>query len=146
VQETPGPAAQGLRVETQAPARPDPGLSPAFCIGHTQLAPIELPFVVAVPARYLYNRRFVLQGRSSVVEQRPFKPKVVGSIPTAPTMQLVDMQWLPLRLGHIWPQNAGYFLRRVSLFRSEDVSVSPHRRTHIGVPQLSLCDLWRCAA
>src|SRR5260370_36872804 len=25
------------------------------------------------------------QGRSSVVEQRPFKPKVVGSIPTAPT-------------------------------------------------------------
>ena len=26
-----------------------------------------------------------LQGRSSVVEQRPFKPKVVGSIPTAPT-------------------------------------------------------------
>src|ERR1700674_3964135 len=85
VQETPGPAAQGLRVETQAPARPDPGLSPALCIEHTQLAPIELPFVVAVHARYLYNRRFVLQGRSSVVEQRPFKPKVVGSIPTAPT-------------------------------------------------------------
>ena len=27
----------------------------------------------------------VRQGRSSVVEQRPFKPKVVGSIPTAPT-------------------------------------------------------------
>jgi hypothetical protein len=26
-----------------------------------------------------------IQGRSSVVEQRPFKPKVVGSIPTAPT-------------------------------------------------------------
>jgi hypothetical protein len=26
-----------------------------------------------------------MQGRSSVVEQRPFKPKVVGSIPTAPT-------------------------------------------------------------
>ncbi len=26
-----------------------------------------------------------VQGRSSVVEQRPFKPKVVGSIPTAPT-------------------------------------------------------------
>jgi hypothetical protein len=26
-----------------------------------------------------------LEGRSSVVEQRPFKPKVVGSIPTAPT-------------------------------------------------------------
>jgi hypothetical protein len=25
-----------------------------------------------------------VQGRSSVVEQRPFKPKVVGSIPTAP--------------------------------------------------------------
>src|SRR5271155_4370780 len=25
------------------------------------------------------------QGRSSVVEQRPFKPKVVGSTPTAPT-------------------------------------------------------------
>lgn len=27
----------------------------------------------------------VQKGRSSVVEQRPFKPKVVGSIPTAPT-------------------------------------------------------------
>ena len=30
------------------------------------------------------------QGRSSVVEQRPFKPKVVGSIPTAPTIHLSD--------------------------------------------------------
>jgi hypothetical protein len=29
------------------------------------------------------------QGRSSVVEQRPFKPKVVGSIPTAPTSLLI---------------------------------------------------------
>jgi hypothetical protein len=46
------------------------------------------PFVVAARASYLYNRRFVLQGRSSVVEQRPFKPKVVGSIPTAPTKSL----------------------------------------------------------
>ena len=32
-----------------------------------------------------YNKKFLPQGRSSVVEQRPFKPKVVGSIPTAPT-------------------------------------------------------------
>ena len=32
----------------------------------------------------------VRQGRSSVVEQRPFKPKVVGSIPTAPTNHLPD--------------------------------------------------------
>jgi hypothetical protein len=32
-----------------------------------------------------YNEKFTPQGRSSVVEQRPFKPKVVGSIPTAPT-------------------------------------------------------------
>src|SRR5579863_8590379 len=72
---------------------------------------------VATHQRRLYNSRFVPQGRSSVVEQRPFKPKVVGSIPTAPTMQLVDMQWLPLRLGHIWPQNPGYFLDSVSLFR-----------------------------
>jgi hypothetical protein len=31
-----------------------------------------------------------LQGRSSVVEQRPFKPKVVGSIPTAPTNFLAE--------------------------------------------------------
>ena len=29
------------------------------------------------------------QGRSSVVEQWPFKPKVVGSIPTAPTNHIV---------------------------------------------------------
>ena len=29
------------------------------------------------------------QGRSSVVEQRPFKPKVVGSIPTAPTKPML---------------------------------------------------------
>jgi hypothetical protein len=76
---------------------------------------------------------------------RPFEPKVVGSIPTAPTMQLVDMQWFPLRLGHIWPQNLGYFVHGVSLFRSEHVSVNPHRRTHISVPQLGLRDLWRCA-
>src|SRR5262249_29546347 len=32
-----------------------------------------------------YNDEFTPWGRSSVVEQRPFKPKVVGSIPTAPT-------------------------------------------------------------
>jgi hypothetical protein len=36
-----------------------------------------------------YNKKFVPQGRSSVVEQRPFKPKVVGSIPTAPTKLLL---------------------------------------------------------
>jgi hypothetical protein len=35
--------------------------------------------------RSCYNKKFTPQGRSSVVEQRPFKPKVVGSIPTAPT-------------------------------------------------------------
>ena len=34
-----------------------------------------------------YNTKFTSQGRSSVVEQLPFKPKVVGSIPTAPTNQ-----------------------------------------------------------
>jgi hypothetical protein len=34
--------------------------------------------------------KFTPQGRSSVVEQRPFKPKVVGSIPTAPTIHLPD--------------------------------------------------------
>jgi hypothetical protein len=32
-----------------------------------------------------YTEKYTPQGRSSVVEQRPFKPKVVGSIPTAPT-------------------------------------------------------------
>ena len=32
-------------------------------------------------AIFLYNERLRIQGRSSVVEQRPFKPKVVGSIP-----------------------------------------------------------------
>jgi hypothetical protein len=42
-------------------------------------------FAVAGRTGNLYNQWFVLQGRSSVVEQRPFKPKVVGSIPTAPT-------------------------------------------------------------
>lgn len=30
----------------------------------------------------------VVRGRSSVVEQQPFKPCVVGSIPTAPTKSL----------------------------------------------------------
>jgi hypothetical protein len=34
------------------------------------------------------------QGRSSVVEQRPFKPKVVGSIPTAPTNHIPDWSGL----------------------------------------------------
>ena len=47
--------------------------------------PFHILFAVAGRAGYLYNRWFVQQGRSSVVEQRPFKPKVVGSIPTAPT-------------------------------------------------------------
>src|SRR5467141_3881471 len=42
----------------------------------------------SAPARY--NRLIHFQGRSSVVEQRPFKPKVVGSIPTAPTNHLVN--------------------------------------------------------
>src|SRR6266581_6493596 len=40
---------------------------------------------VAPSARARYNRLIHFEGRSSVVEQRPFKPKVVGSIPTAPT-------------------------------------------------------------
>ena len=35
-------------------------------------------------------RNLARQGRSSVVEQRPFKPKVVGSIPTAPTNYFFD--------------------------------------------------------
>ena len=34
------------------------------------------------------------QGRSSVVEQRPFKPKVVGSIPTAPTNHPICLEHL----------------------------------------------------
>src|SRR6266852_925351 len=41
-----------------------------------------------------YNKKFTCQGRSSVVEQRPFKPKVVGSIPTAPTNHPCDWQAL----------------------------------------------------
>ena len=36
----------------------------------------------------------VQKGRSSVVEQRPFKPKVVGSIPTAPTSFLIHSERL----------------------------------------------------
>lgn len=39
-------------------------------------------------ARFAVELKFAFQGRSSVVEQRPFKPKVVGSIPTAPTKLL----------------------------------------------------------
>jgi hypothetical protein len=46
---------------------------------------VVVSFSVAARARDLYNQWFVQQGRSSVVEQRPFKPKVVGPIPTAPT-------------------------------------------------------------
>jgi hypothetical protein len=43
--------------------------------------------VIQYPIR-IFQVRWIaeLQGRSSVVEQRPFKPKVVGSIPTAPTI------------------------------------------------------------
>ena len=37
------------------------------------------------------------QGRSSVVEQWPFKPKVVGSIPTAPTISPVESVGLTRR-------------------------------------------------
>src|SRR5712691_9025884 len=46
----------------------------------------------SAPARY--NRLIHFQGRSSVVEQRPFKPKVVGSIPTAPTSFLIHFTGL----------------------------------------------------
>ena len=45
-----------------------------------------------------------------MVEQRPFKPKVVGSIPTAPTMQLIDTDGLPFWFGHIFAQQARHFL------------------------------------
>ena len=41
-----------------------------------------------------------------MVEQRPFKPLAVGSIPTAPTNQLVDIQWVPFGVGHIWPSRS----------------------------------------
>jgi hypothetical protein len=33
-----------------------------------------------------------------VVEQRPFKPKVVGSIPTAPTNKITNVYWVVLRI------------------------------------------------
>src|SRR6266852_206155 len=36
------------------------------------------------------------QGRSSAVEQRPFKPLVVGSIPTAPTSFVIHSQGLAI--------------------------------------------------
>src|SRR5467141_3790818 len=46
----------------------------------------------SAPARY--NRLIHFQGRSSVVEQRPFNPKVVGSTPTAPTNHPFSQQHL----------------------------------------------------
>ena len=50
-----------------------------------------------------------VEGRSSVVEQRPFKPKVVGSIPTAPTK---SVRCLPLRFVVPPPQRSKRFLLR----------------------------------
>ena len=38
-----------------------------------------------------------------------------SSIPTAPTMQLIDMHRLPFRLGHIWQQLQRHFLRCIAL-------------------------------
>ena len=62
--------------------------------GLTRAARCSLPF--ALPSRCepsCFHVRYsdAIQGRSSVVEQRPFKPKVVGSIPTAPTNSLLNV-------------------------------------------------------
>lgn len=53
--------------------------------------PRALPRIAPVPINLFPCKMLTpIQGRSSVVEQRPFKPKVVGSIPTAPTNHLPD--------------------------------------------------------
>ena len=54
---------------------------PQFCHSFPQWINIGTCAPTHFQVRY-FDR---LQGRSSVVEQWPFKPKVVGSIPTAPT-------------------------------------------------------------
>ena len=57
-----------------------------------------MPVCQAPPSGAAMARGSAQQGRSSVVEQRPFKPKVVGSIPTAPT-KIFDLQRLIAALG-----------------------------------------------
>ena len=54
------------------------GLALHVCASGVEMSRVE-KFAPVFPRVLLH------QGRSSVVEQRPFKPKVVGSIPTAPT-------------------------------------------------------------
>ena len=68
------------------------------------------------------------QGRSSVVEQRPFKPKVVGSIPTAPTSFLVEELRFSFRLRRIWPQNRRDFFRRAPLISADKLKRRTYRR------------------
>jgi hypothetical protein len=72
-----------------------------------------------------------MQGRSSVVEQRPFKPKVVGSIPTAPTKNLVDKVRVKFRVGRIWSQNSRYLLHCRSLILAATAYVHPRGRSGI---------------
>jgi hypothetical protein len=54
--------------------------NPLVCSSQFRVQNARLPVGIA-HAKILVHH----QGRSSVVEQRPFKPKVVGPIPTAPT-------------------------------------------------------------
>jgi hypothetical protein len=61
------------------------------------------------------NQQLELAGGCNAIIPRDFVVRGSGSIHTVPTMQLIDMHGLPFGLGHIWTQNAGYFLRRVTL-------------------------------
>ena len=62
------------------------GRKPGFsCSGHARL----LGFAALFFRLGMYFRDDAIRVGSSVVEQRPFKPLVVGSIPTRPTTQIV---------------------------------------------------------
>ena len=52
-----------------------------------------------MPSRFFRILWCEPQGRSSVAEQRPFKPLVVGSTPTAPTSFLLQLTGLPNSAG-----------------------------------------------
>ena len=76
-----------------------------------------------------------------MVEQRPFKPKVVGSIPTAPT-NLLSYQHVKRPLvfhsEHLFQLNAEQCAPSNHASTAESRGVDLKRRSHVGMPHLGL--------
>jgi hypothetical protein len=70
-------------------------------------------------------RNLARQGRSSVVEQRPFKPKVVGSIPTAPTNISLILMKLEKSVGALGALLRGVFRRNLRKVVQRGLQRSP---------------------